>query len=129
MTAMTDFLENELLDHVLATGSYTAPAAAWASLHTTATTDAAGGTEVAGNGYARQSTAFGAASGGVASNSALETFGPNTTSDWGTVTHGALWDASTVGNMLVHGALTASRAVAVDDTFEYAIGAVDITFA
>jgi len=35
-----------------------------------------------------------------------------------TVTHVALWDASTSGNMLMSGALSASKIINVGDTFQ-----------
>jgi len=74
MSAMSDYLENAFLDHFLGTSSTSAPAAVYVGLHTADPTDAGTGTEVSGNGYARQSMAFGAASSGTASNSAAVEF-------------------------------------------------------
>lgn len=128
MSAMTNYLENEILDHILGTGSWTMPSTVYLALFTAAPGEAGGGTEVSGSGYARQATAFGAASGGVASNSAIEAF-TAAGGNWGTITHWALFDASTSGNMLVYGALTASRVVNDGDTISFAIGAVQITAA
>ena len=93
--------------------------AAYVALFTTATTDAGGGTEVSGGGYARQLVGLSAASGagGSTSNAADITF-PTATADWGTVTHVAIMDAATLGNMIMHSPLDASKAIATGDTFK-----------
>ena len=92
---------------------------AYVALFTTATTDAGGGTEVSGGGYARQLVGLSAASGagGLTSNAADIVF-PTATADWGTVTHVAIMDAATGGNMIMHSPLDASKAIAVGDTFK-----------
>ena len=56
--SFSDYLEDKLLNHVFAGASYTAPTTIYVGLHTTANTDAAAGTELSGNGYARQTVAF-----------------------------------------------------------------------
>ena len=93
--------------------------AAYVALFTTATTDAGGGTEVSGGGYARQLAGLSAASGagGLTSNTADITF-PTATADWGTVTDVAIMDAATAGNMIMHSPLDASKAIATGDTFK-----------
>lgn len=131
MTAKSNYLEEEILDHILGKGArdFTSPAALYMAVSTADfTEDGSGGAEPAGaNGYARQSIAFNASGAdGATENTAAVTFGPNTTSDWGTISHFAIFDALTLGNMLYYGALTASKAVTVDDSLEFAIGDVDI---
>ena len=92
---------------------------AYVALFTSATTDAGGGTEVSGGGYARQLVGLSAASGagGLTSNAADIIF-PTATADWGTVTHIAIMDAATGGNMIMHSPLDASKAIATGDTFK-----------
>lgn len=126
MPSMTNFLELELLDHALGVASYTAPSSVFLALFTTAPSDAGGGTEVSGNGYARQETAFDVAATGATANAALETFAASG-GNWGTITHFAIFDAVTTGNMLFWGALTASKVIDDGDTLEFIAGAVDIT--
>lgn len=128
MSAMSDYLENEILDHILGTGAYTMPTTVYVGLSTGSFNDDNSGTELSGSGYARQSIAFGAASGGTASNSGAVDF-PAATGSWGTVSHFGLFDASTGGNLLIHGALTASKAVATGDILRIATGDMDITAA
>lgn len=129
MAAASDHLENALLDQIFNNTDMGTFPNVFVSLHTTATTDAGGGTEVTGGSYARVSTApadWNAASGGTIDNSNAITF-PQATANWGTVTHFGIWDASSGGNLLVHGALTQSRTVNSGDTFEFAAGALDVT--
>jgi len=52
---------------------------------------------------------------------------PTASGSWGTITHFALFDALTTGNMLMSGALTASQAITTNQIARFAIGALDIT--
>lgn len=128
MSAMSDYLENEILDHILGTGAYTMPSTVYVGLSTGSFNDDNSGTELSGSGYARQSIAFNAASNGTADNSGAVDF-PAATGSWGTVSHFGLFDASTSGNLLIHGALTASKTVATGDILRIATGDMDITAA
>ena len=74
MSAMSDYLENEILDHILGTGAYTAPTTVYVGLSTATLADDASGTELSGSGYARQSATFNAAASGTADNSAAIEF-------------------------------------------------------
>jgi len=126
MAAISDYLENKLLDHVLRNVAYTSPATIYVALYTTDPTDADTGTEVSGGGYARQSAAFDAAAAGATQNSADINFG-QATANWGTITHVGLRDAATLGNLLWHGPLTASKTINNGDTFKINLGDLDIT--
>ena len=128
MSAMSNYLENEILDHILSTGAYTMPSAVYVGLSTGSFGDDNSGTELTGNGYARVSISFGAASSGTASNDAAVEFSAATGS-WGTVSHFGLFDASSAGNLLIHGALTASKVIESGDILKIAIGDMDITAA
>lgn len=129
MTDLTDHAENLLLDWLMTGDAATRPTSWYVALHTSAPSDASPSTgELSGNGYARQSATF-TVTDDTASNSADITFGPNTTSDWGTVTHASVWDAVSGGNCLWHGALDTSRAVVVSDEFKIAAGNLTVTLA
>jgi hypothetical protein len=128
MSAASDYLENELLDHALGTGAFTAPSNVYLALFTSDPTDAGTGTEVSGGGYVRQAATFAAASGGSASTNATITF-PTATGNYGTVTHVGLFDASTSGNLLFHGAVTTSKTIETGDTFQVSSGNLTITLA
>lgn len=119
MSAASDFLETNILTHLLRTGSWAKPANIFVALFTSATTDIGGGTEVTGGSYARVSVApldanwsapVDVAGSMESSNVAAITF-PAPTADWGTVTHYALFDAITGGNLLAHGQLAAPKTI------------------
>ena len=128
MAALSDHLEKLLLDWSMTTGTATRPTAWFLALYTAAPSDAGGGTEVTGGGYARQAIAFDAAAtpGGTTSNTAAVEF-TATGAAYGTVTHIGIFDASTGGNLLWHGAMTASRTIGDGDTLVFAAGDVDLT--
>ena len=46
---------------------------------------------------------------------------------WGTVTHVGVFTAATSGDLIVHSALTTSKAVAVGDVLRVNAGEIDIT--
>lgn len=134
MASMSDFLEGQLRAHIFRTASFTKPTALGIALFTAAPSDAGGGTEVTGGSYARVNVApldanwtAASATDGETDNAAAITF-PTATADWGTVTHVGIYDATTAGNLLFWGALTASKVVSSGDTFSFAIGALTVTF-
>jgi len=109
---MSDYLQDQLRKHVFRTGSFTKPAALHVSLHTANPTDAGTGTEVSGGSYARvqrdpgdANWSAGTPTDGITNNVAAITF-PSPTANWGVVTHVAIWDASTAGNMICYATLT-----------------------
>jgi hypothetical protein len=126
MAEFTDFMENKIIDHMLRNQSYTPATTVYVALFTAAPSDAGGGTEVSGGSYARQAAGLSAASGGASSNAADITY-PQATADWGTVTHCALFDALTSGNMLMWTPLDASKTINNGDTFKINAGDLDVT--
>lgn len=133
MADYSDFLENELLDHWIGGSAYSAPATVYMALFTSATSDDGSGTEVTGGSYARKSitnnlTEWPAASAGTKANANAILF-IEPTSGWGLVTHFALFDAATSGNMLAHNALTASKTINSGDTVQFDAGTVDVSLA
>lgn len=128
MAEMSNYLENALINATLRNTSYTTPTTVYLALYTSDPTDADTGTEVTGNGYARQSITFGSPSNGASSNTATIEF-PQATGSWGTVAYVGIRDASTSGNLLYHTALDASKTIATGDVFRVAIGSLSVTFA
>lgn len=138
--ALSDYLENKIVDHVFRGTAYTAPSTIYVALYTSSCSDAAGGTEVTGGSYARGSLATGTSTwantqdsgtgastgtGGTTKNSSTITFA-TPTAGWGTVTHIGLLDASTSGNLLVCTALTTSKTVNSGDTVSFGAGALTV---
>jgi hypothetical protein len=135
MSAASDYLENKVLDHVLTATSYTQPAARHLALFTNTSGNAAvnleAGTltdEISGGSYARQTITFNAASGGSSTSAATVTF-PAASANWGTVTHVAVMDAATSGNVLFWGAVTTPKTIETGDTFQVSSGNLTITLA
>jgi hypothetical protein len=153
MSAASNYLEDELLDHVLtgAGGAYSAPATVYVALFADAGSGAAtalesgtsstgetanwGYYEINNGSYARQSASFNSASGGSISTSGTISF-PVATADYDTagttgniVTHLAIMDASTAGNVLFYGALTNSKTVNSGDQFTISTGNLTVSLA
>jgi len=128
MSAMSDYLENKILDHVLGTTAYTAPTTVYVGLATASFADDNSGTELTGNNYSRVSATFDAAASGTTDNSAAIEFAAATGS-WGDVSHFGLFDASSGGNLLIHGAFTTSKTIASGDVLKISAGDLDITAA
>ena len=136
MAAMTDYLENKLIDWFFraqaigitgaSAAAGTGPTSLYYGLFTAAPSDTGGGTEVSGGSYARVtvasslanyagtqssgSTTASSGTGGLTSNNGTITF-PAPTANWGSVTHFGVFDASSGGNLLIHGALTVAKTI------------------
>jgi len=129
MGSFADYWENEILDHIFGKGSYTPPTIYVGLSTADPTDDASGLAEPSGNAYARVTTAgadWNVASGGAIANANDITF-PEATGSWGTITHFALFDAASAGNMLAHGALSVSKLISSEDTAKFAAGYLDAT--
>lgn len=125
MSSFSDYLENAALNHVFRNTALTSPAAVYLALYTVAPTDAGGGTEVSGGGYARQAITFGAPSGGAISNTAAVSFTASG-ANFGDVVAVGIFDASTSGNLLAWDGITTAT-VNDGDTINFPIGDIDIT--
>lgn len=126
MSQMSDYLENEFLDHILRVGSFTMPAGSYLALYLSNPADDNSGSEISGNGYARQSTTWAVASAGSSSNSSQETFTASG-GNWGTVTHWAVFDAVSAGNMLFYASLDVARIINNGDSLVFEIGDLTVT--
>lgn len=126
MAGFSDFLENEILDHIFNGSAYASPSK-YVGLFTAAPSDAGGGTEVSGNGYARKlHAAWAVASGGGTSNTGAITF-DNPSGSWGTITHFGIFDSLTGGNLLAWGSVGTSKAITTGDVASFASGTLTIT--
>ena len=126
MAALSNYLENNIIDYVLRGQTFTPPSTLYVGLFTAAPSESGGGTEVSGGSYARASfastlvnwagtqgagtTTASSGTSGTTSNNTVISF-PTPTANWGVITHVALFDASTGGNMVIYGALSTSKTV------------------
>uniref|UniRef100_UPI004047D3DE phage tail fiber protein n=1 Tax=Shewanella sp. TaxID=50422 RepID=UPI004047D3DE len=130
MSSFSDYTENLTLKYLFTTESVTRPTAWYVGLFTAAPSDAGGGTEVSGNAYVRKATGTMAVSGTSptnCTNSAAIEFAAASGGNWGTITHVAIFDASSGGNMLGWSALTTSRTINDGDILRIPAGDLDIT--
>lgn len=142
MAALSDYLENKIIDWLLRGQAFSPPATVYVGLLTAAPSDTGGGTEVSGGSYARvavtsslanwagtqaaASTTASTGTGGQTSNNGTITF-PAPTANWGVVTHFGVYDASSAGNLLFYGSLTTSKTVNNGDAAP-SIAAAALTF-
>lgn len=124
--AFTNYLENKMMGHVWSGTTYTSPAAnLYVGLFTSAPGEGGGGTEVSGNGYSRKQVTMTTTDNASTNSGAVEF--DTATGTWGTITHVAIFDASTSGNMLAYAALASAKTIASGDVFRIPSGDLDIT--
>lgn len=156
MSAASNYLEDKLLDHTLRYGTapYTAPSTVYVALFSdsgsaasaalesgtsgTGSTADWGYFEINNGSYIRQSVTFaaaGATTTGTITTNATVSF-PVATADYDTagatgnvVTHIALMDAQSGGNVLFYGTLTTSKTVSSGDQFTVSTGNLSISLA
>lgn len=124
--SVSDYAENKLLDAVLnatTTGGGLPTADVWVKLHIGDPGEA--GTSNAAGETTRKQASFAAASGGACATNADLTWTNVSTTE--TISHISLWDASTAGNHLWYGALSASKAVNAGDTFTISSGNLTVS--
>ena len=133
MAAMSDYLENKLIDHCFRGIPYTAPSNLYVGLMTAAEGDAGGGTEVSGGSYARSpaipctatamastggattTTSPSAGTSATTSNNAVVTWAAAPTLSWGSIIGLGIFDAATGGNLLAYGLLSTAKTVNAGD--------------
>lgn len=120
--SLSDYAENAVVD-ALANNTALQVAQIYVKLHIgdpgeNGTSNAAGETT-------RKAASFGASSGGVGTSDADISWTSYSTAE--TVSHVSFWDASTNGNCLGSGALTASKTLAVGDTLTIPSGSLTLT--
>ncbi len=125
--AMSNYLENALVDAFLRGQAFTMPATVYIALETAAGSDTGCGTEVSGGAYARAtvtsslanwagtqsagSTVASSGTGGTTSNNSPITFPAPSGANWGTVVGFCAMSASTAGNTYFRANLTTSKTV------------------
>lgn len=150
--AMSNYLENKLIDHLFRGVSFSAPTTLYIALLTTAAVDSDTGTTISSGGgtgvevsssgtnYSRvqlnpsttnwantqqSGTGVSSGSGGTTSNSVVVTF-PTATGSWGTVTGIAIVDASTNGNIHFYGTLGTNKTVGTDDILQFTANQISV---
>lgn len=112
--AATDYEKDAILDQCTHVGLFSA-----------APSDAGGGTELSGAGYARQAVTW-TRTGDTGANAADITF-ENTGADWSEVGWAGLFDASSAGNLIQWVPITAFT-LGAGRTYTIAAGDLEVTF-
>jgi hypothetical protein len=138
MSSMSNYLENKLIDFLLRGVSFSPSSTLYVALCTSAPNDTSTGAniaEISGGNYARQSlssnttnwsttngdnASTSSGTGGSSSNSVEIKWTAVTWS--GTVTHVAICDSLTGGNLLFYNALSANQTVASGDSISFGAG-------
>jgi hypothetical protein len=132
MAAMSDYLENKLIDQLFRGQAFSFPATLHFALLTVNTDDDGSPlTEVSGGSYARAavtaslanfagtqaagSTVASSGASGTTSNNGTITF-PAPTANWGVIVGVAIYDAASGGNMLIYSPLTTNKTVNSGDS-------------
>jgi len=139
--ALTNALENSLVDWLLRGQTYTPPATSYIALYTVCPTDSTAGTEVTGGSYARAavtsslanwagtqsagSTVASTGTNGTTSNNGALAF-PAATADWGTVNCFGVTTASTAGTLLIYAPLSSPRNITSGSTASFAPAALTV---
>lgn len=142
MTALSDYLSSQLVQHIFRTSTFTKPTTLAVALCTASPSDTSTGNltgfeVVNAGGYARvavnpldanwNNITGGPPSTQTTSNTNAINFA-TATSDWGTITYTAICDNSTwgSGNLFFWGALTANKVVLNGDSFSFSAGQLQI---
>ena len=132
MANMSNYLESAMGDHLFRASTFSKPSSIYVALFTSSPGDDNSGTEVSGGSYARvevpQLNNQWNTSNGVYTNNNDITFS-TPTANWGTVNSFGIFDASTGGNLLVWGVLSAEKVINSGDTTpKFSAGTLSITF-
>lgn len=112
--------KHDILKHFLCNTPVTSPTTLYVALFNGDPVNS-GGIEVTGSGYARQQITFSEPSNGATDNTNEIEFGP-AQSDWGTVTHTAVYTEQSGGTLILYGALGRERDILQDDSFMFLPG-------
>ena len=120
---LTNYAEAQLLKWSMTDEAVTRPTVWYIALFSDATDDTGGGTELSGNGYAREAVDFGT----TGATSAADVEFAASGGDWLEATHVAIFDHATAGNMWWHGPLSAAKQIDDGDTLTLPAGDIDLS--
>lgn len=129
MSAMSDYLESKILNAVFRNTPYISPTNVYLALFKTAPSDASVGQEIDKADYSRKVISFSTPENieGVMTikNDSPVMFDAAST-NWGTITHVAIMDAETAGNMLYYGNLSQPKEINIGDVLVFLVNDIQI---
>lgn len=129
MSAFSNYLEGRIVEHFLRANNVASPTTVYLALFTSDPAEDGSGAEAAFTNYVRKAAAWTALdASGQTKNTSSIAFDPNGNSSASAViTHAAIFDAVTAGNMLIYGPLASSKTLQVGDVLSFAANALTIT--
>ena len=129
MSAFSNYSEAAYVDHFLRNNAVGSPTSVFLALFESNPNEDASGTETSYVGYARQQAQWTALdANGQTRNTAAISFAANGNASASvTITHAAVFDSATAGNMLLHGPLASPKTLAVGDVLAFGINAMVLT--
>ena len=130
MGQFSTYTQNKILDHILKVGSFTQPTNLYIALsRANPLADASGIDEPSGGSYARKICNDWDIASQRKTRNAIELVFATPTGAWGTLTHWAIFDTITGGNMIAFGVLTATKTVATGNVMSIKADDIEIAFA
>lgn len=129
MSSASDYIETIILDHITGNSVYSAPGVLYLALFTSDAGLETGiiTSEVSGVNYERKPIIFNPAVQNQIQNANTILFPQAGTGGWGTITHCAVMDSVTNGNVLFHSTVSPSTLINEGDTFRVNIATLTIT--
>lgn len=129
MSALSNYLENQIVKHFLRNTAAASPATVYLALFESDPGEDGLGTETGYINYGRQAAVWTDLDGnGQTKNNTNITFPANGNAAASvTVTHAAVYDAVTGGNLLLKGPLASSKSLAPGDVLSFAASALTLT--
>lgn len=125
-SGMTNTFESWVIDHFLRNTVET-QVAPYLALYSVAPGETGGGTELTGNGYAREAITFGVDTAGVTNNTNTITF-TATGGAWSAIAGHAICDAVSAGNIMMYEDSVAGPTLADGDSYEFGASDITVTF-
>ena len=124
----SNYLANATINATTRGVPYAPPVKVYVSLYTTDPTKDDTGSEVSGSGgtYSREELKLGMPFDGVSTNENLMQWNTATT-DWGVITHVAIHDSETGGNMLYYTPLEVPKNIEIGDQFQITVSNLKLT--
>ena len=129
MGAFSNYMEERIVEHFLRNTAVATPTTVYLALFQTDPGEAGAGTETSYTNYARVATTWTALdANGQTKNSGAVAFAANGNASASvTITHAAIFDAASGGNMLLYGPLSSSKVLAVGDVLSFQPNALALT--
>jgi hypothetical protein len=129
MGALSNYAEASIVNHFLRNTAVSSPVTVYLALYESDPGEANTGDETAYTDYARQASTWEAINGsGQTMNAGSIAFPANGNAVASVIiTHAAVFDALTGGNMIIYGALSSPKTLEVDDILSFAINSVTLT--